>query len=280
MTRRVRLAVLAIAGAICAVAFAPAATTFAAQTPRVYTSVAPQADLLRRVAGDAARVDVIIPPGRSPHGYDPPPRDLTRIADADMIFRLGMPFERAIVRRISESMPALRIVDAPAVPGADTDPHVWLDPAFAEKFIALAAEELSRLVPERSADFALRRDAAIADLRRLDADLQARLAPYRGREFFVGHAAFGHFARRYGLRQVSLDREGHEPEARHIASFIDRARAAKARVIFHQPQEPRKNVDVVAREIGARVESLDTLFDDYIAGMNAIADAIEKALAE
>jgi zinc transport system substrate-binding protein len=60
-----------------------------AARPTVITSIHPLFDLTRQVAGEHAEVVRLLPPGLSPHTFDPAPRDVARIAQADLIVMNG-----------------------------------------------------------------------------------------------------------------------------------------------------------------------------------------------
>ncbi len=55
---------------------------------QILVSIEPYRELAERLAPDQD-VTVLLPPGASPHGYDPSPRDVARIADADWIVMNG-----------------------------------------------------------------------------------------------------------------------------------------------------------------------------------------------
>jgi zinc transport system substrate-binding protein len=57
--------------------------------PTVVTSIHPIYDLTRQVAGEHADVVRMLPTGASPHTFDPTPRDVARIAAADVVILVG-----------------------------------------------------------------------------------------------------------------------------------------------------------------------------------------------
>jgi zinc transport system substrate-binding protein len=273
---------------LCLVALAlacglPAAAR--AQAPvRVAVSIPPQKWLVAQVTGPAAQVSILVEPGRSPENFAPTPRQVADLQGADVYFSAGVAFELGLLPRL-EAMPGdLRVAGRRPVSekhgteGGDEDPHAWLDPREAAAFADTVCRVLSELRPAQAAAFAQGRDALKAQLAALDTELAAKLAGCRGREFYVFHPAYGHFAARYGLRQVAVEEHGHEPGARHLAETIDRAKAAGARTILVQPQFPQRSADAVAKAIGGRVLVADPLEPDYPAGLRHLADVLQEAL--
>ncbi|MFW5728952.1 MAG: metal ABC transporter solute-binding protein, Zn/Mn family [Spirochaetota bacterium] len=81
------------------------------ETIEVFVSVLPQRYFVERIAGDRARVTVLVPAGSSPATYDPTPRQVNAIGNADVWFRIGVPFEEGFLPEIRDNLPDLRIVD-------------------------------------------------------------------------------------------------------------------------------------------------------------------------
>src|SRR5262245_50347203 len=51
----------------------------AAAKPKVAVSIFPLYDVARSVAGDRLEVLLVLPPGRTEHGYDPSPKEVARL---------------------------------------------------------------------------------------------------------------------------------------------------------------------------------------------------------
>jgi len=88
------------------------------------------------------------------------------------------------------------------------------------------------------------------------------------------HAAWRYFARRYELTEVGAVEPfpGKEPSARDIASLVERARAADVRAVLVEPQFSPRTAEQIAREIGARVATVDPLGGSQLAGRAAYLD--------
>lgn len=273
----VRFAVLALAVGLPILA--------AAQAPvRVAVSIPPQKWLVEQVAGAAVSVSILVEPGRSPENFAPTPRQVADLQAADVYFSAGVAFELGLLPRLAAMPDALRLAgrrpasERHGTDGDDEDPHAWLDPLEAVAFADTVCRVLSELRPAQAAAFTRGRDALQAQLNELDREIAGLLAGCRGREFFVFHPAYGHFAARYGLTQVAVEDHGHEPGARHLAETIDRARAVGARAIVVQPQFPQRSADAVAVAIGAQLVVLDPLAPDYAAGLRHIATTLQTLL--
>ncbi|MGD9496463.1 MAG: metal ABC transporter solute-binding protein, Zn/Mn family [Armatimonadota bacterium] len=255
-------------------------------------SIPPQAYFVERLGGERVAVSVLVEPGQSPETYEPTPAQMTALGEADVYFRIGMPFEEGLVARIEASMPGLRVVDtregiqlrpmeahghAHGAKGA-LDPHTWLAPRLVIRQAHTIATELAALDPTHADDYEARRREFARELMALHEEIAETLRPVRGREIVVFHPSFGYFCDAFGLRQVPIEAEGKEPGPRQLEEIIARAKAQKGRAIFVQPQFAKASAEAIAREIGAEVVTLDPLARDYPANLREIAHAVLDGL--
>lgn len=257
-------------------------------------TIAPQAYFVNQVAGARVQVLVMVPPGASPHAYEPRPRQLAELSRAAVYFTVGLELERAWLPRFKSANPRLLVVHTeakvPRVPmlahreghhaagDRGLDPHIWLDPRLVIIQARAIMEGLSRVDPagreQYRAGFQRFRKRCLD----LDRRLRGLLGGLRGRRVLVYHPAWGYFCRAYGLDQVPVEREGKSPGPRQLARLIEQARRARARVIFVQPGFSTRGAEMVARAVGAKVVPLDPLAPDWAENLKRVARAVRKAL--
>jgi zinc transport system substrate-binding protein len=78
----------------------------------VFTTVVPLATFVERIGGDQVRVQALVRPGQNPHAYEPSPRQIAALADADLYVRVGMSLEDAWLPRIRAANARMRVLDA------------------------------------------------------------------------------------------------------------------------------------------------------------------------
>lgn len=255
---------------------------------KAFVSILPQADFVKRVGGPYVDVEVLVGPGQSPATYEPTPKQMAGLGEAQVLFRIGTPFEKGFMDKVAELYEGLEVVDTrKGVPlryfrrsgGREVpDPHIWLDPHLVMIQAETICEALSRHAPEHRPDFKRNLAAFKVDLNRVDEKITQTLAPIRGSKFYVFHPAFGYFGDRYGLTQVAVEIEGKEPTPRQLAGLIQRAKEEGVKVIFVQPQYARKNAEIIAGEIGGAVMPINPLPEDYLGNLERIAEVLEAAL--
>ena len=270
-------------------ALALAATTVACarveapeSRPVVAVSVLPQAFFVEKIAGERVRIQVMIPPGANPSTFEPSIEALRSLSGAVLYVALGHPhfaFEAAWIEELLSEQPRLDVIRAMSEQASENDdPHIWLSPRLVRGQAGQIATALEEVLPEEGEALQENLAAFLSEIDTLDAELRTRLKRYHGRKIFVFHAAWGYFAKDYGLVQVSLEQGSRTPGAGALVTFIQEAKREKASVIFVQPQFSQQSARVVAEEIGARVESLDPLARDWTSNLRRAAIAFEGAL--
>ena len=276
-----------------------AAADQAAEKIDVFVSIAPQRDFVEQVGGDRVAVHVMVGPGQSPELFEPTPRQMARLAGADLYFSIGMPFEASWLPAVRRNNPDLKIVPCCAElaklagdghgghehaghghGGGDSgmDPHVWTDPNNVIAIAGLIAEALAAHDAAHARDYRRRARAFSEQLRALDSLITARMAALKNRVLIVAHPSWGYFAERYGLSQRSIEQDGKEIQGRSLAQLIEFARRRNIRAVFTQPQFNDRAARVIAAEIGATVYELDPLATGYIENMRAVTDKIARGL--
>ena len=155
----------------------------------VFVSILPLKYFAGRIAGDKFTVEVLVGPGKSPAVYEPTPRQMTQLAQSGIFFRIGVPYENALMEKIRATMPGLRIVDTREgislrhikdsrdSEHGDLDPHIWLDPSLAKIISENIYRALVGIDSGNSAYFKANLDSLVDDLEILDKRLEEILKP-------------------------------------------------------------------------------------------------------
>jgi zinc transport system substrate-binding protein len=250
----------------------------------VFVSIAPQKFFVEQIGKNLVHVEVMVEPGASPHIYEPKPGQMTAISRARIYFAIGVGFEKAWLKRIGASNPAMTVVHTDEgiqkLPmsthhheddkhhqkdhhaGHDhgtPDPHIWLSPPLVMVQASNIVKALQEVDPANRSEYEANYRAFVTRVGDLDGELQRLFSGREGMEFMVFHPAWGYFAEAYGLRQVPIEVEGKDPKPAQLKKIIDRARERNIKVVFVQPQFSSKSAEQVAREIGGEVAFVDPL---------------------
>jgi zinc transport system substrate-binding protein len=206
-----------------------------------------------RVAGPAAEVESLTPPGAEPHDLELTPRDVQAIDDAGLVLLLGHDFQPQLEDAAGSADKVLLLLDTPGLEllGND-DPHVWLDPLRYALVVERIGEALG--TPEAADELASR-------LRELDGEFRDGLASCARHEIVTSHEAFAYLAQRYGLEQIAVT--GLTPEAepapRDLEHVVDLVRRTGATTVFFETLVSPRLAETVAREVGAKTAVLNPI---------------------
>ncbi len=271
-------------------------------TMQVTVSILPQAYFVKRIAGNAVKVNVMVKPGEEAHTYEPKPEQMKFLNESQIFFSIGVEYEASWIPRFEDINPNMEILNSAAgiqrievteshtpeeEPDQDDDnhqdgldPHVWLAPHNGKIIAGNILEALIQWLPTQTETFQNNYDALIADIDELDAQIEAALTGFEQRKFMVFHPAWGYFADQYNLEQIPVQVGGQDPSPRELAELVKIAEQENIQVIFVQPTFSAANAEAIAQEINAEVAVVDPLARDWLANLKKVADAFATALRD
>lgn len=247
----------------------------------VLVSVAPYKALIEAIAQDALHVEVVVPPGASPHFFEPTPKQLQAISQGSLWFTIGEPFEQQILPALKAHNPHLQTEDLRQGlnligTGVGADPHIWLSPKLMQIQAQTILKALVHQYPDKMTLFSEGFNQVQQTLGKLDAAIQKELDPLQQRTVLVSHPAFGYFCRDYGLRQLPIEQEGRDPAPKQLTQLLQEARLLNIETVFIEPQYSNKAARVIAQELGANLVMVNPYAEEYFDNMQAMAQAFAK----
>lgn len=265
---------------------------------RVLVSILPQKYFVDQIAGDLLQTLVLIPPGTSPHVYDPAPRQLAEIAKTDIYFyNGGLSFEQHLLGEIGTNFPGLKTIalsqgitlldgsehhhdgedDGHGHDASGVDPHIWLSPDNVKLMAKTIYQSLAEFYPEDSARFRENFERFSVEIAQTDSLIRQELQGMANRSFMIFHPSLTYFANYYDLQQIPIEMLGKEPSPAQMLQSIKEAKAAGLHTIFIQVEFDRANAELIAREIDGRIVQIDPLAYNWPENMLAIARALSES---
>ena len=242
--------------------------------PIVYSSFYPLYDFAKQIGGSKVIVKSIVPLGAEPHGYEPSARNVTDIAEADVLFYIGMGLEGWIDKVItsidSNKLVVRQLSDYVETSGAvnhdDThldgkaDPHIWLDPVRAKKMVKVIADTLVSVDPENEKYYRANYKTYAAKLDELHQDFKDVLRNSNGAILITTHDAFGYLANRYGLETYSIMgiSANAEPTSGQLVRLVNLAQEHGVKAIYSEELLNSQASQVLAQEAKVEVLSLSS----------------------
>jgi zinc transport system substrate-binding protein len=260
----------------------------------ITVSIAPYKYFVKAIGGDDFRINVMVPSGANPHIYEPYPKQISILRKSDGYISNGyLGFEISWLDRFYNTNRTMKKLSLnkniePLASGhhhggehvEGADPHYWVSPKCALIMITSLKEFICELNPANKIKY----EANYQDLRlrieELDKMAESLFSGMKGKSFMIFHPNLGYLARDYGLEEISVEYEGKEPPPSRMKELIDRARTDRIKTIFVQKEYDAKNAGAIAHEIGARLQIIDPLSEEWMISTTDIINALYNSFTE
>jgi len=297
--KRILITVITAAMACCA-ASCSAALKVVTTTPELES-------IAKSIGGAHVSMVSLARPDQDYHKVEARPTDVTRVASADVVVRVGMDLDlwmdgvlqaarnRAVMKGGTGYVDASEMIRRQEVPrgqisGASGDihvegnPHYWLDPGNGKVIAYEILLGLRKVDPAHASayDSAYRRFSSEIDAKMGKWDSELR--PLRGRPVVAYHDEWVYFYRRFDLKAFGYlePKPGIPPSAGHVSHLITEMKGAGVKLVLVPSIYPLRFPEMVAKETGAKVArvpysvgSMGT--ESYIDYIDAIVAATARA---
>lgn len=251
----------------------------------IVTTVFPAYDFACRIAGDKAKVTLLVPPGSETHSFEPTPKDVITLQSCDLLVCNGGESEQwleALLEGQEGEIPCLRMLDCVEtvteeikegmqVTGHDhdheheehdheheehgePDEHEWTSPANAILICRRICARLCEIDPENGEYYVNQLGEYSAELGALDAEFRDIAQSARFKTLiFADRFPVRYFTEEYGYDYYAAFpgcADDSEPSARTVAFLIDRVREENIPVVFYVEFSNQKMADVVCEDTG------------------------------
>jgi len=214
--------------------------------------------LAKSVLGNAANLTLLIPPGTEAHAFEPSPKTIKEVKQAQIFFYTSNHLEpwalkidpRAIM--LTQNLPQV-------LPG---DPHVWMSFDNAETMAKNLADSVIKTRPVLQAEIKQNLASFSDEIKTLKQAYFQVMPTCKNRTIYhVGHLAFGYIAHNYNLKfkaLISADMD-QEPSAKEIAEIVKAIKENEVKYIFSEEQLNPALAHTIAEETGAEILMLNTI---------------------
>ena len=268
----------------------------------VVATIFPVYDFVRAIGGERVSATLLLPPGTEPHGFEPKPADMVRVAQARLFVFTSTAMEPWAAKLLTGAGGTVQAIEASkgiALRPADiagearhddhghgaVDPHLWLDLAHARQMVTTITASLVAADPAGKAVYEANAAAYDRKLQELDDRFRTGLTNCRSQILLQGgHAAFGYLANRYHLqsRAAMGVAANAEPTPRQVASLATELKKLPVRTVFSEELVSPRLAETLAKETGARVLRLNaghTVSRDELQGGTTFLALMEKNLS-
>ena len=273
--------------------------------PSVMVTIFAYYDAARAIAGPDAEVNILLPPGTSPHDFTPSPKDKIIINRANLIVKNGLGLDDWVIKLASDNTSAMVLSIGDGLEAIETheevlpgeapnheepmggrNPHVWLNPMNQIAAADMIREALDKLDPAHRSGYDERAAKYEGEIHRLDEEYKDATATFRYKEFIGFHSAYDYLARRYGLKQAAALQEigegGMSPE--RVRQVVELIKSRHIPVVFSETAFDAKQAQTVVKQTGVKLgtlqplETYDNLNDTYVELMRENLAQLKKAM--
>ena len=316
MNSQIKLAIIAIAIVIPLASFAVTQPSFNSEISitensklQIITSATFLSEFSQNIGKEMIDVTLLVPMGADPHDWEPTIRDREKLQKADVIIVNGIGYEHWLDSFDSNDNQGILVDTSNGISTLDSekhddhtkeddhdgheedkhnhgdlDPHIWLNPVYAQLQVKNIANALSNSDPTNKNYY--QSNAAIynKELDLLDSKIRTELSGCKT-DFITFHNAFSYFSEEYGLTQhtiISSNDSHGEVTPQTLENIISLARELNIKVIFAEESTSTKTSQVIADEIGGKVLVLSPLEivsdESYVEKMIQNLDNLKDAL--
>lgn len=234
-------------------------------------------DFARQIAGDRAKVTMLLPAGVESHSYEPTPSDIIRIENADLFLYVSEHTETWVPQLVdSLEKKQVRTVDIAEALGIEvhdhhheheheeheheeheTDEHIWTNLETAAEMVRLIAEEFAKADTKNANYYYANAEKYIGEIRALKNDFDLLVKSSKRREIVSGSRfALKNFTEEFELDfTAAFDScvDNTEPSAAVMAKIIDKINSDNIPVIFYEELTEPKIARAVSDETGAKM---------------------------
>jgi len=244
---------------------------------KVAASIFPIYDITKEIAGDKIDVNLILPPGASPHTFEVSASQIKNLQNTKLFFVNGQNLD-SWVENISSSVSGSQTIDLsevvdlqpldennpnhrPDEEDSGFDPHYWLNP---KNVYAVSEEILNQLVvlsPEDEQYFLGNYNNFVNELQSKDTEWKDKMNSLLDKNIFVFHDAWGYFADSFDLTIVGTFEPfpGQEPTPKYLKELQTAVKENNIKTLFVEPQLSQSSIKTLASDLGVQIEVLDPL---------------------
>ncbi len=255
--------------------------------PHIVTTTTMITDLVKNIGGDHIYLQGLMGSGVDPHLYKASEGDVTKLANADIIFYNGLHLEGKLVEIFEKMAHKKTVAIADAIDkstligseyfASNYDPHIWFNVDYWIDATAYVVNTLSEAIPEHKAAFEANGKAYTDQLNTLKTRLENNIAtlPKAQRILVTAHDAFNYFGKAFdfqvvGLQGLSTATEAGVQDVQKLSKFII---DNHVKAVFVESSVPKRTIEALQAAVKAKNHNVTiggTLYSDALGDANTV----------
>ena len=260
---------------------------------QVTVTIEPLRFFAEEIGGDRVRVITIVPQESSAETYEPTARQMVELSKSQLYVSMGsLGFEERLTERLQGSSTGLTVIkanDGLQLIKAHNhslgeemchhdDPHTWTNPKNAKIIARNICKALTKVDRHDSLLYANNLHRLCQRIDSLDAQIarqvdSARQAGFPA-AFLIYHPALTYYAMSYGLTQIAIEENGHEPSPLILKRQLTNARQHGVNTLLLQQSMRGSNISVICKDAGVNMVEINPLNYHWFEEIKRITNAI------
>lgn len=215
----------------------------------IVTTIYPYYDFTRNIIGNDDNITLLLSPGSELHSYEPTPKDIVKINNADIFIYTGGESDEWVEGVLSsidnKDLKIIKLINYVNVYNEELndevfdeiDEHIWTSPINAIKIIEVINEEIGLIDKDNKEIYDNNSDKYINSLMDIDKEIR-KVVDNSKRKVLVFGDRFPliYFTKEYGLNYYAAFKgcDSHsEPSSKTISYLIDKIKEDKIPVVLH-----------------------------------------------
>ncbi|GGZ75402.1 metal ABC transporter solute-binding protein, Zn/Mn family [Algibacter mikhailovii] len=253
----------------------------------VVTTTSMITDLVKNIAGDHINLQGLMGSGVDPHLYKASEGDVSKLANADIIFYNGLHLEGKLVE-VFEKMKQIKTIaisdalDKSTLIGSEYfasnyDPHIWFNTDYWIQATQFVVQKLADAIPEQEQVFKANGAKYIKQLEALKLEIQTAVStlPKEKRILVTAHDAFNYFGKAYGFEVVGLQglstaTEAGVQDVQKLSNFIIENHV---KAIFIESSVPKRTIEALQAAVNSKGHNVTiggSLYSDALGNSGTI----------
>jgi zinc/manganese transport system substrate-binding protein len=233
----------------------------------------------KAVTGDAADVEILVPPGTEVHEYQATPNNVKAIATANILVKNGLGLEKFLENTVKNAQnPKLAQINASINikplneispvektakekhEHAEGNPHVWLDPVLAKQQVINIRDGLIAADPANKATYEANAANYIKQLESLNNEFEQTLKKTPNCTFVTFHDAYPYLAQGYKLKQLAVvEIPEDQLTPADVKNAVNAVKKYKLKALFSEPGVDNKLLTSLSKDLNLTLRPLDSL---------------------
>ncbi|WP_136482465.1 metal ABC transporter solute-binding protein, Zn/Mn family [Cognatitamlana onchidii] len=232
----------------------------------VVTTTTMITDLVQQIGGNHINLNGLMGSGVDPHLYKASEGDVTKLANADIIFYNGLHLEGKLVEvfekmKNKKTIAISNAIDKNTLIGSEYfasnyDPHIWFDIDYWIQVTQFVVDQLSEAVPQQKLIFQNNGNSYIKALQELKSEIETAISklPQENRILVTAHDAFNYFGKAFdfkvvGLQGLSTATEAGVQDVQKLSNFIIEHHV---KAIFVESSVPKRTIEALQAAVNSK----------------------------